>query len=139
MKLNLELSKGVVGITNGKPGTHMYIGYPTFICTALNSLCWRTCVVFDFVVTGVYRWRVGRAEGRPGQKYQDRLGPPTVSKSGSLQDSIFLLSRTYSTQTKKGRACCLDYLCYKENKRSQCGQLKMLSHITLFSMVTLVL
>lgn len=38
-----------------------------------------------------------------------------------------------------GPACCLDYLCYKENKQSKRGKLKLLSRFTLFSMATLII
>ena len=40
---------------------------------------------------------------------------------------------------KMGPACCLDYLCYKENKQSKRGKLKMLSRFTLFSMAILII
>ena len=58
----------------------------------------------------IYGW-VG--QGEPGQKYQDRLGPPTVSKSTCTVSSRFcmeyiflVVSSSYGTQTEY-EACML--------------------------------
>ena len=73
------------------------ISYIKQFVLPLNSLCQGMCVVFDSVseVTRTVLIEVDRAGngGKPGQKYQDKLGPPAIVSNSSSTSHV--PSKTY--------------------------------------------